>query len=99
MGEAKMFNRVGGREVRATKQHKDKKTRVAPYLDVDLTKKLSAIAKAVDKTPAMVALDIIDQLLNHMDWVAWYQQKHRVSKDSPYRVIATNNDGKVTYVF
>ena len=86
--------KVGSKEKR---QHEDKKTRVAPYLDPEHFGKLKRLAIACDETPAMLALEMINYCLDHTGFVEYIQKMHSVPTNSTYRVIPIVEDGKVIY--
>lgn len=96
--------RLEGSGMKITKQEKnqstkenEKKTRVCPYFEQELLKKLKRISKAIDKSPAETLLEIAETFLNHPDWVKHIQRKYQLDPNDPLYVQPKIENGRVIY--
>ncbi|MBP1931802.1 hypothetical protein [Ammoniphilus resinae] len=94
--------KIEGHGMKVTKHDKkplgdNRKTRVCPYFEKPLLKKLKRISKAIDKSPPETLLEIAEVFLNHPEWVKYIQRKHLVDPDDPLYVQPKIENGQVIY--
>ena len=73
----------------------DKKIRVNASLDSDTHEKLKKLAISCDMTKTMLSAEIIKIVVNHADFIEWFQGKY--NKDERYKVFPIKKDGKTYY--
>ncbi|MEC1789517.1 hypothetical protein [Schinkia azotoformans] len=75
--------------------HGNKKIRVNASLDQDTHDKLKKLSISCDMTKTMLAAEIIRIVVNHTDFIEWFQDKY--NKDEKYRVVPIRKNGKTFY--
>lgn len=82
-------------DLRDKKPRSDKKIRVNASLDQHTHDKLKKLATSCDMTKTMLAAELINMSVNHIDIIDFYQQRY--NKNDQYRVIPVKQNGNVTY--
>ncbi len=73
----------------------DKKIRVNASLDQDTHDKLKKLAISCDMTKTMLSAEIIELVVNHIDFIEFLQKKYNTQEQ--YRVIPVRKGGKIYY--
>ena len=77
------------------KPRSDKKIRVNSSLDFDTHEKLKKLAVSCDMTKTMLSAEIIKIVVNHVEFIEWFQGKY--NKNEQYKVFPIRKDGKTYY--
>ncbi len=75
----------------------DKKERIQSYVDSDTYNKLALLSSPCKTTVHKLAYDFLKYAVNHPDFVLWIQDKYKVPKDHPFRLVASKVNGEMMY--
>jgi len=84
-------------------ERSDKKMRLYPYVDKSTTGKnlkmlQVALSTQVDISVHDIAEEILEVVSKSPDFINWIQDKYKVPKDHPFRVMPIHVNGKVAYL-
>jgi len=82
-------------DLRDRKSRSDKKIRVNASLDQQTHDKLKKLATSCDMTKTMLATELIEMSVNHIDIIDFFQRNY--NHNDQYRVIPVKQNGNVTY--
>jgi hypothetical protein len=91
-----MAKNRAGVDMQQRKTRNDKKTNVNPALDPDSHRKLKRLSIACDISKTALAGEIIKIVVNHPEWISYFQKKYQASDE--FRVIPfRKEDGTLDY--
>lgn len=82
-------------DLRDKETRSDKKIRVNASLDQQTHDKLKKLAISCDMTKTMLAAELIEMSVNHIDIIDFFQKRY--NHNDQYRVIPVKQNGNVTY--
>jgi hypothetical protein len=79
------------------KVRSDKKYRVQSFLTKDFDDRLNRVSRACNQSESRIVADILEYMLDNPQFLIWIQDKYKVSKDDPFRIIPQTVNGKLQY--